>query len=258
MRAALLLLALLVPLPAAAGSVVAVYEVYAAGMTVLQVEARIAVDAIGYRMEARLRTRGVVAAIVPGENLSEASGSWAGALPAPRHYLSEGVWRGRPRRIAMEWQGGMPRLRLLEPPNEEEREPVPDALQRGTVDALSALAALSRAVQRGGGCEAAVPVYDGRRRVDYRAWGEGREVLRPWGRAWHGEATRCAYEGRPLAGFRRGEERRDSAAPQAGTAWMAAPFPGAPPIPVRVEIPNRWFGSATAVLLSAQLAEQAR
>lgn len=244
--------------PAAAQPVAATYEVFAGGMTVLEMEARFTLDATGYRVETRLRTRGLAAAIVRGEQVSEVSGLWQGAAPVPARYVSEGVWRGRTRRIAMEWQEGQPRLLELTPPDEVEREPVPEALRRDTMDALSALAQLARRVQREGACEGVAPVFDGRRRSDFHARSEGRETIRPWRGAWSGDALRCGFEGRQVAGFRRDQDQREAAAPQLGTAWIAAPYVGAPPIPVRIDIPTRWFGTATAVLLSAQPAQQRR
>ncbi|NKC29548.1 DUF3108 domain-containing protein [Falsiroseomonas selenitidurans] len=253
MRFLLPLLALLLPgLPAAAQPVRAVYDVYAAGMTVLQLEATFDVSAEGYRVETRFRTRGIAATFVPGEQVSRVQGQWSGAAATPGRYLSEGVWRGRARRILLAWQDGDPQVLALEPEETEEREAVPVADRRGTIDALSAMALLSRNVARDGACEGAAQVFDGRRRSDFASSTAGRERIRPWRGAWHGDALRCAFEGRQVAGFLRDQARGDAATPQRGTAWIAAPFPGAPPIPVRIEIPSRWFGTATAVLLEAR------
>jgi hypothetical protein len=269
-----LLAALLILLPGAAGAQAqrtpegqalrdpesralrATYEVHAAGMVLMELEARFELAADSYRVETRLRTRGMAAVMVSGEQVSRAAGGWSGVLPAPLSFVSEGTWRGRARRIALDWQGAQPRVVELTPPNEEEREPVPPAQQRGTVDILSALAGLGRQVGREGRCEATTPVFDGRRRSDFATRSEGREVIRPWRGAWHGEALRCAFEGRQVAGFRRDQDRAEAAAPQAGTAWIAAPYPGAPAVPVRLDIPTRWFGTATVVLLRAEPVQQ--
>ncbi len=233
------------------------YEVHAAGMVLLELEARFELAEAGYQVETQLRTRGLAAMVASGEQVSRAEGAWAGPAPRPRHFISEGVWRGRLRRIALDWPGGDARVLELVPPNEEEeREPVPEAMRRGTVDMLSALAGLSRQVAREGRCAATAPVYDGRRRSDFEARGTGREVIRPWRGAWHGEALRCDYEGRQVAGFRRDQDRSQAAEPQRGTAWIAAPFVGAPFVPVRVDIPTRWFGTVTAILLGAEPVER--
>ncbi|WP_372622870.1 DUF3108 domain-containing protein [Falsiroseomonas sp.] len=245
-------LLLLLPLAAEAQSVRAVYEVHALGSTVLELEARFEITGDAYRVETSLRTRGLAALIVSGEQVAQVRGAWAGAAPLPAGFVSEGVWRGRVRRIALDWQGGDPRILELTPSEAEEREAVPEALRRGTVDVLSLVASLARQVGRSGHCDLATPIFDGRRRSDFDTRSEGREIIRPWRGAWHGEALRCGFEGRLVAGFRRDQTRRDAAAPQRGTAWIAAPYAGAPAIPVRMDIPTRWFGTATAVLLRAE------
>ena len=250
--AALAACLLLLPGPAAAQALRATYEVHAAGMVVMEIEARFDLSADDYRVETRVRTRGIAAFFAPGEQTTRVSGGWTGAAPLPGSYVSEGTWRGRARRTALDWPEGAVRVLALVPPNEEEREAVPDDLRRGTVDALSALAGLSRQVARGEGCTLAAPVFDGRQRSDFSAGNGRREVILPWRDAWRGEALRCDVEGVQVAGFRRDGEGRENATPRRGTAWIAAPYPGAAPVPVRVDMPSRWFGTATAVLLRAE------
>ena len=188
--AAALLVCPVLAAPASAQPVRAVYEVYAAGLTVLQLEAVFDIGAAGYRVETTLRTRGLAAAFVPGEQVARVQGGWSGATPQPLIYRSEGVWRGTARRIALDWQGGEPTLVDVSPPEAEEREPVSAEQRRGTMDALSAIALVSRAVQATGSCEGQAAVFDGRRRSEYTARSMGREVIRPWRDAWHGEALR--------------------------------------------------------------------
>ena len=256
MRRTLLALSLLVAAPAAAQPLRATYEVYAAGMTVLQVEAEIEVTPTGYRLATALRTRGVVATFVPGEQATRVNGAWDGLRARPSAYRSEGVWRGTARRTVLGWEGTDPRALELLPADSNEHEPVPPEQQRGTMDSLSALAVLSRAVQQTGRCEGEVAVFDGRRRATYTATTGGQDRVVPWRGAWHGEALRCGFEGRVIAGFRRDVPRERAAAPQIGTVWIASPYAGAPPIPVRVEMVNRWVGTATAVLLRVEPATQ--
>jgi hypothetical protein len=251
-----LLAFLLLPAAGHAQPLRATYEVHAAGMVVLEMTATFDFRLDGYAVETLLRTRGLAAAIVGGEQVSRVRGGWADVAPVPASYVSEGVWRGRARRIALDWDQRQPRVLELLPPNEEEREPVPEALMRGTMDVLSALAGLSRQVARDRRCDAEAPVFDGRRRSDFAARSEGWEAIRPWRGAWHGTALRCGFEGRQVAGFRRDQERAEAAAPQRGTAWIASPHEGAPPIPVRLDIPTRWFGTATAILLRAEAVER--
>ena len=116
------------------------------------------------------------------------------------------------------------------------------------MDALSALAKLTRTVATTGRCDAAAAVYDGRRRADYTAQTEGMQVL-PQEGAFGGEALRCGFESRLLAGWRSDREAEWAKKPQPATAWLGRPLPGRQAIPVRIEMPSRWLGTIRVVLL---------
>lgn len=255
MRRALAAL-LLLPTPAfaeaAASGMRATYEVHAAGMVVLELEAEVQTEGDRYRVETRLRTRGIARLVASGEQVTRSVGAFAAGGARPTGFTSEGQWRGRMRRIALAWQGPEPRVLELTPPETEEREPVPEALRRGTMDVLSFALAVGRQAGRGDGCAMDAAVYDGRRLTAYAASGTARERLLPWGAAWQGEAYRCDVVGRIVGGFRHDMDRARAAEPQRATAWMAAPYGGAPVVPVRMDIPTRWFGTAYAVLLKAE------
>jgi hypothetical protein len=247
----LLLPLLLAVSQAAADPLRLVYRLQAGGMTVLELEAALDLEPRAYRMEAITRTRGLAAVFFPGEQRAVAEGGWAGERPLPATYRADGVWRGQPRRVALRWLGAEPAVTVLEPPNEEEREKVPIALRRGTLDALSALAQLSRQVAQTGRCDVTAAIFDGRRRVEVASRTESIDRLPPWRDAWAGDALRCSYESRTVAGFRLDDDRDRAAEPQRGIAWVAPALPGAPPLPVRVDLPSRWFGTVTAYLVRA-------
>jgi hypothetical protein len=247
---------LLVPLllaawPAATEPLRLAWRVQAGGMTVLELEAALEFEPGTYRVEAITRTRGLAAVFFPGEQRAVAEGGWAGERPLPATFQADGVWRGQPRRVALRWLGAEPAVTALEPPNGEEREEVPIALRRGALDALSALAQLSRQVAETGRCDATAAIFDGRRRVEVASRTESVDRLPPWRDAWAGDALRCSYESRTVAGFRLDEDRDRAAEPQHGIAWVAPALPGAPPLPVRVDLPSRWFGTVTAYLVRA-------
>jgi hypothetical protein len=229
----------------------ATYLVQVAGLTVMELSVTLDLTDQGYAVEFRNRTRGVVAAISSGQMTSRVEGVWEGERARPRRYVSEGTWRGDPRRVIVEWRSGQPVVRAMVPPvEEEEREPVPEAEQRNTIDSLSAIAQLIRQVRRTGNCDAAARVYDGRRLSALSASTQGHERFPPARDAWSGVALKCAFEGRFLAGYRKGEDIEAARRPQTGIAWLAEVVPGLPPLPVRVDSANRWFGTVTARLVS--------
>ncbi|GAA0593369.1 hypothetical protein GCM10009416_34670 [Craurococcus roseus] len=245
----------LAPLPARAEAVLARYDVRAGGLNVMRVEALFDLSGPRYRVQTRARPVGVGAAFAGGgEQVSVTEGSWRGPDPLPRRHSSEGEWRGGRRALHLDYApppGGAPLLRVLEPPLEPEREPVPEALKRNTVDVLSAMAKLLRAVAQTGRCDGEAPVYDGRRRSDFRAWTEGLDELPRGKGAFAGPALRCAFSGRLVAGRHAAQERDGPERPPV-VAWVARPLPGRAAVPVLIEVPTPWFGTVRAVLASAE------
>jgi len=248
-RLAFTLLGLLgFPVLAGAEPLRAVYGVQAAGMQVMQVEVLFDLSRPShYRIESNLRFTGMAGWFSGGRQVNRVEGIWAGGTAQPIRFMGDGMWRGEPRRVVIDYTAGEPVLRVLVPSDDGEREPVPQAMQQGTIDSLSALAQLTRNLAETGRCEGSAAIFDGRRRADLRVRTLGRDHLPPWRDAWSGEAVRCGFTGRQVAGFRRGESA-EVREPQEGTAWMASPRPGAPMLPVRVEIPSRWLGSLTGYL----------
>jgi hypothetical protein len=237
-------LAALTPAARAAEPVLATYTAYFSGFSVAEAEASLRLDADRYRMATRMRTTGILAAFIRGEQSAEVEGEVRprnGLGLAPSRYLVEGRWRDSLRRIAMRWRGADPDVLALVPANTDEREPVPPELQRGTIDTMTAIAALLRRASETGRCEGEAAVFDGRRRTDVVAQTEGEEVLagHRWG-SFEGSALRCRVDGRMVAGFWASQDRAEAAKPRSATAWLARPEPGLPLIPVRIEAETGW------------------
>ena len=106
---------------------------------------------------------------------------------------------------------------------------MPEAARRGTLDSLSALAALIRQVQRTGRCKFAARVYDGRRLTEMTARTEGLEMLTGGRGEWSGRATRCRFEGRLVAGFHRDNNGEEARRRRSGPPGWARPSQ-APPV----------------------------
>lgn len=230
---------------APAGPVQASYTAYWSGLSIAAMDASLDLGAETYRVAATMRTLGMLALFVRGEQVTLVEGRvQPGATPLalqPSRFSMEGTWRSTLRRVAMSWTGGQPEVLALLPANQEEREPVPPELQRGTVDTLTALAALVRQAATSNRCDGAAQVFDGRRRSDFTATTEGMETLEAhrWS-GFAGPALRCRFEGRQVAGFWKQQDREEAARPRGGLAWFASPGPGLPMIPVRIEADSTW------------------
>jgi hypothetical protein len=227
------------------------YATYAAGIQIASVETGLGFGPHSYQMDLGFRTDGVVGVLFSGHQMDRVTGVFSGRQSVPHHFLGEGVWRGVDRRTEIDYQQGRPLIRQLLPPNEAEREPVPEPLQANAMDPLSALVQLIRVAADTGGCEISIRTFDGKRAVAIEAHTVGEEVLEPTARSsFAGKALRCDFSGRLLAGFKFDDDRARDGKPMHGSAWLAPVLSGGPPMPVRMAFETRWFGDATMYLTS--------
>ncbi len=244
-----LLLLLLLPAAAQAEAVHATYSAYATGLNVLNLDADFTLTPTTYRVHTVYCMAGTVGALFSGQQDTTVEGRFVAGRPVPQRFYSQGHLRGRPRVTLIDYPAGNPVVRTLVPPNEDEREPVPEALQAHTIDTISAMAQLMRQVAATGRCEGSATTFDGRRLSEITVRTVGMELIEPSSRSrFQGPALRCDFEGRLLAGFRRDDDPERMRRPQQGSAWFAAVTPGAAPIPVRLTFQAPVLGTATLYL----------
>jgi hypothetical protein len=227
------------------------YDTYAAGIEVMQMHVFFGIGPWNYRINLNYHTTGLVGFFYRGQQVNTVRGNWHDGLANPLEFFGDGTWRGQQRRTLIDYDNGVPDVKTLEPPQDSEREPVPRDMQLHTMDTLSALAQLMRSVELQRSCTTTVHTYDGRRVLEIEARNAGTETLQPsHDSEFSGQAVRCDFEGRELAGFLIGQDNPDHRRPLHGTAWLAAVSPEPTPLPVRISFQTRWFGEATMYLTS--------
>jgi hypothetical protein len=245
--------ALLLALAQAAHATEAVeahYIARVAGFRVMTIDVQATIQPDSYRITARARSAGLATLATRFDQTATSEGAVTDAGIRPFRFRAEGAWQGETRRVDLVLAETPPRI-ALDPPEVPEREPVPAALARGGVDTLTALLAVSRQVARHGarGCHLDVTVFDGRRlkKIALAPSGEGPVPGQPGL-----TAVRCRVEGRQLAGFWRDWDRAEAERPQTGMVWIAAPFEGAPAMPLRLEMGIDWLGTLVVTLSEAR------
>jgi hypothetical protein len=240
------LVVLLLAAPASAQGWRATYAVTAAGVTVMDAEVRFTLGQAGapYAIETQVRSRGVAAMFVRAESTTRSEGQWQGDSARPRLYQSTGTWRGNPRRTRLEYGAdGVARIMALEPAQDQERTPVPDDARRGALDALSAVVQLTGHVRRTARCDIQARTFDGRRLTQFDVTTDTQAEA---------GTLRCLVESRPLAGVPTDRPLEETMRPTRSVLVFGVAQPGAPAIPVRVEIASRWWGTIQARLLAIE------
>jgi hypothetical protein len=229
----MLLVLLVTPGAAAADSgAVLEYAVRYGPLQVLEMQTTTRFEGDRYHASTDVRTVGIVAALFPWRASSDSRGLRSGGDMRPQRYHTSGEYRGRQRLAQLDYDsaGGV-RAHIDPPAAADDRDAVPDALQRDTIDPLTA--GLSAVLS---GCRGALRVFDGRRRYDLTLTDLG-DADTPASRhtLYSGRARHCRATIQPLAGFWRSEPRHDERPTQVD-AWIAAPRPGVLPVPVYLEL----------------------
>lgn len=217
------------------------FGVYVGGVHVLDTKARIAMGAEQYDIEFVAAMDGFLGRLAPITAEVSASGAMkAGSTPVPTLYRSVATWRNEPRTTELRYTATSVDV-IADPPPEKDREPVPQNLRLGTVDPLSAAVAMLAAIGQGRGCEATLPVFDGRQRYDLQFTPVGDEVLAPSDIGlYQGPALACTVQLKPVAGAWRQRNRDRDEEPGRRRrnypmkVWVAE-VGGGPPMPVRLE-----------------------
>jgi hypothetical protein len=233
------------------------YKAYVGGLHVLSFQARVGLGAADYRGQVRLRSDGLLAKLVDFSLEAEAAGLAGSEGLLPRRFNVASQWRESTGRLVeiTYAENGAAALRVEPPAEEDDRDEVPAALRRDTLDPISAVLSLVRRLADSGSCKGEVAVFDGRRRYDVSTRDLGRTTLEasdiaPYG----GPAIRCGITFRPIAGFWR-KARGDRSEDAQVDVFLAPSTASTPPVPVRVHARNA-FGTLRIHLATVRPAAQ--
>ncbi len=250
LRAAAALLALLAPWPAGAAQEAAApgavkpplvvrYEAYAAGFPVVAFDFRLDEGARGYALSGQVRTEGLLRLFYRLDLHTRSQGTIGVGDLQPLFHEQALRARGKDRTARLDYPGDGTVVTSLVPAEDPGR-PRPTLEQIAhTLDPLTALFAMGRAVAQRERCDGRFAVYDGRRRYDIVLSDDGTESLEySPASVYAGEVRRCAATAVKIAGFSWDQDY--SPHTNQGRVWFATPRPGAPALPVRIDFGSSW------------------
>jgi hypothetical protein len=188
------------------------YEIDIVGLEALAATVIMAGDTARYHVDIRARTTGMIGWMFPWVIGVSSNGNITDGRLQPVRHEQTSNFQGKDRSVFLEYDGhgGFLARRVVPDPHEDQREEVPAAMTRDTLDIISAVLAGLHTVDRTGSCNGRVPVFDGRRRFDLLYSDNGREHIDPneilgYG---GGEALRCAIRVEPIAGYWRKNQQK--------------------------------------------------
>lgn len=225
------------------------HEIYWLGFPVLDLTTTAALDGGRYALSSTERTLGLLDLVVDFSSRQEVRGAIASGDIRPTTYRQEARWRGEDREVRLDFGANGPaHAEVVPPPEEDDRDPVPAALQAGTVDPLSAAVLLGAISAGDQPCRKSVAIFDGRQRYNLRLDYEGTATLpKNADAAFGGEAIECRVTIERVAGFMKRYLAQPPRPPS--TLWLARYAGGRLLIPVKLETETRW-GTLTGYLIA--------
>ena len=222
---------------AAAQRLVLHYDVYYLLIPVLSIDVASDTEPATYSTRVALRTAGLLATLAPWHSEAVAHGRIAHGELVPDAYWASSGFRERRQQIDLEYaEEGKVRGSVEGVLTDGDREEVPDDLRQKTVDPITASAVVAQRLAATGSCAGVVPIFDGLRRYDLVYEDLGTTEMAPSGRdPYQGPARLCRASVRSIAGFLRTGDRAGERATEIRT-WLAAPFAGAAPVAVRIDL----------------------
>lgn len=227
------------------------YEVYFGGFHVLSARAALKRDTKNFTLSADAESTGILDFFFTWRGKTETAGQFADLSAVPIKHKNFGEWNGSTRTVEVTYDpsGAVSDITVEPPTDPDEINALPEDAEVGTVDPLSVIAQMSEAITRGGACDGAFNVFDGKRRYDLSVTDQGPTVFEPNDfSVFDGEAKACFIEYTLLGGDRK-EKSKYAKTARNRVVYVGRPLEEAPAIPVRLQIDTS-YGMLMAHLTS--------
>lgn len=207
------------------------YTAIVDGLTAATIDAGAEVVGDTFSMRADTRTRGVMDLLVGFRSAAESIAVMKDGQPVPSVHSAVNKWRGADRHVYLSYdQGAIVSSDVVPSPADDGRQPVPDELQKSTVDPLTAALSLMAGAAGETGCVDLIRVFDGRRRYEFSCQPVAADAKVDT----ESQIFRRAYLFKIIAGRQKHPFWPESKTPRTLSLWFARLDRRLPPIIVKI------------------------
>lgn len=234
------------------------YQIWTGGLQAMSLETRMFRGEDRYQVDVKVESVGMLARFFPFKLSARSQGmSEPGSRESlqPDQYDVRSQWRDQDRLVAIRYEdAAKPKIEVLPPAEDDDRDPVPMEQIVGTVDPVSAALALLEQTAAQGRCQGEIPVFDGRRRYNMVVRHIGPTVVSPSDYSpYAGPAVECRAGVKRIGGFWNNAKSGDHDYNEL-RVFLAPVLEDVPPVPIRLEAKND-FVSIIIHMVDARLSD---
>lgn len=205
----------------------------------------------GYGVETHLYTVGLASWFLTLNLMSSAQGRFNGDDVAPVSFSNSGFSHGEEQKAHIDFDLTGPHVTVFLPVDKQ-REPLPEAELKQSIDMLGFLVALTHRISLKQDCTFSRPVFDGIRLSYIDVHGPSQTTIpQDHGSYFKNDALKCEFTGRQIGGFSIGTRfKAAQSSPHKGTVWFVHD-PESGFVPARIEFAHYKMGQILIVLQSA-------
>ena len=198
------------------------YDVNVGGVTVLKIRYSSEISAVGYRSQASIKSKGIIAVFSDYRMTMAAIGAFIDGQSSPRKYTSRSEKNDKEKTVDLNWShGAMAASGRPAAKNPEIKADIDEALTPDVTDPLTAIFRIG-AWPEGNPCQAVHRIFDGKEVFELRFSFKREAMLDDsFPGAYHGRAFECQASYLPIAGRYATKFRKNKDEPQTYNVWLA-------------------------------------
>jgi len=223
------------------------YNIYAGGMHALTAQLNMDTTTDNYDVALKAQTKGFIGKLFPWAGDYTTTGLTQDNKLSPTIHKASSKWKKKLKQTELEYQanGDFKEKRVKKNGKTTTQSNIKSELTLETVDMLTGILSMLQQTGNTHSCGGSAPVFDGKRRFNITFKDDGIDTIKKSKYStFSGPALRCIIDVKPVAGFKKKDQKRGWMAIQnhtnkrkkPPTIWLAQLEENGPVVPVRMEI----------------------